>query len=194
MPDAAIQQSAYTNKKEIQSGAVAQSYIRKGIQIYEEMRKYFPIYDFATAPLWISLYCIWGNFDFLFYQCSTVKKVSDFLVPSREVTNQTLPVQEKFNYSRPESLVSYIRLVTGKLLNISSGMSCTDPVIWYFSFVKGCCLVGVVYIIVPMGHSVHPPEEHSGQFAYTDVAVECTLLGPLQTRTPVNHVKVFYSQ
>jgi hypothetical protein len=44
--------------KEIQSGAVAASYMRKGFLIYEEMRKYFPIYmrrplviyDFATAP------------------------------------------------------------------------------------------------------------------------------------------------
>jgi hypothetical protein len=44
--------------KEIQSGAVAKSYMRKGFLIYEEMCKYFPIYirrplvtyDFATAP------------------------------------------------------------------------------------------------------------------------------------------------
>jgi hypothetical protein len=56
----------YTDKKEnkifliyreIQSGAVAKSYMRMGFLIYEEMRKYFPnmgrplvIYDFATAP------------------------------------------------------------------------------------------------------------------------------------------------
>jgi hypothetical protein len=40
----------YTDKKkiflifmEIQSGAVAKAYIRKGFLIYEEMRKYFPI-------------------------------------------------------------------------------------------------------------------------------------------------------
>ncbi len=45
--------------KEIQSGAVAKSYMRKGFLIQEEMRKYFPymrtrrplvIYDFATSP------------------------------------------------------------------------------------------------------------------------------------------------
>jgi hypothetical protein len=59
----------YTDKKEnkifliyreIQNGAVAKSYMRKGFLIYDEMRKYFPIYeeavsqiqyDFATAPL-----------------------------------------------------------------------------------------------------------------------------------------------
>jgi hypothetical protein len=30
--------------KEIQSGAVAKSHMRKGFLIYEEMRKYFPIH------------------------------------------------------------------------------------------------------------------------------------------------------
>jgi hypothetical protein len=47
----------YTNKKannifliykEIPSGAVANSYMRKGFLIYEEMRKYFPIYEGAV--------------------------------------------------------------------------------------------------------------------------------------------------
>jgi hypothetical protein len=37
--------------KEIQRGAVAQSYMRKGFLIYGEMRKYFPIYDEAVSPL-----------------------------------------------------------------------------------------------------------------------------------------------
>jgi hypothetical protein len=59
----------YTDKKEnqifhiyreIQCGAVAKSYMRKGFLIYEEMRKDFPILymrrplvicDFATPPL-----------------------------------------------------------------------------------------------------------------------------------------------
>jgi hypothetical protein len=43
--------------KEIQMGAVAKSYIRKGFLIYEEMQKYLTIYeeavsmnDFATYP------------------------------------------------------------------------------------------------------------------------------------------------
>ncbi len=31
----------------------------------------------------------------------TVKKVSDFPVPIRDVTNQTLPGQESLNYTRP---------------------------------------------------------------------------------------------
>jgi hypothetical protein len=34
--------------KEIQMGSVAKSYVRKGFLIYEEMRKYFSIYEEAT--------------------------------------------------------------------------------------------------------------------------------------------------
>jgi hypothetical protein len=36
--------------KEIQSGAVAKSYMRKGLLIYEEMRKYF-IYEEAVSHI-----------------------------------------------------------------------------------------------------------------------------------------------
>ncbi len=39
--------------KEIQSGAVAKSYMRKGFLIYEEMRKYFPIYGEAVSYIWL---------------------------------------------------------------------------------------------------------------------------------------------
>jgi hypothetical protein len=37
--------------KEIQSGAVAKSYMRKGFLIYEEKRKYFPIYEEAVSHI-----------------------------------------------------------------------------------------------------------------------------------------------
>ncbi len=37
--------------KEIQSGAVAKSYMRKGFLIYEEMRKYFPICKEAVSHI-----------------------------------------------------------------------------------------------------------------------------------------------
>jgi hypothetical protein len=37
--------------KEIQSGAVAKSYMRKGFLIYMEMRKYFPIYEVAVSHI-----------------------------------------------------------------------------------------------------------------------------------------------
>ncbi len=45
-------------------GSGAKSYMRKGLQIYEEMRKYFTIYDPSEFPY------IWGKFYFLFYQCT----------------------------------------------------------------------------------------------------------------------------
>jgi hypothetical protein len=50
----------YTEKKEnqifliykkIHRGAVAKSYMRNGFLIYEEMRKYFPIYEEAVSHL-----------------------------------------------------------------------------------------------------------------------------------------------
>jgi hypothetical protein len=50
--------------KEIQSGVVAKSYMRKGFIIYEKRRKYFPIYEGAiTAPFsmlhfFISVLCV----------------------------------------------------------------------------------------------------------------------------------------
>jgi hypothetical protein len=49
---------------EIQNGAVVKSYMRKGFLIYEDMRKYLVIYDFATAPFQISLYIrrLWFSF------------------------------------------------------------------------------------------------------------------------------------
>jgi hypothetical protein len=37
--------------KEIQSGAVAKSFMRKGFLIYEEMRIYFPIYEEAVGHI-----------------------------------------------------------------------------------------------------------------------------------------------
>jgi hypothetical protein len=37
--------------KEIQSGAVAKFYMGKGFLIYEEMHKYFPIYEEAVSHI-----------------------------------------------------------------------------------------------------------------------------------------------
>jgi hypothetical protein len=37
--------------KEIQSGAVAKLYMSKGFLIYEEMHKYFPIYEEAVSHI-----------------------------------------------------------------------------------------------------------------------------------------------
>jgi hypothetical protein len=46
------------------------------------------------------------------------KKVNDFLAPSRNVTNQTLPGREKFNYSRPGSLVIDIQAGDRKIVKL----------------------------------------------------------------------------
>ncbi len=57
--------------KDIQNGAVAKSYMTNGLLIFGKylrissyIRKLFLIYDFATSPLWISLYMrkIWFSF------------------------------------------------------------------------------------------------------------------------------------
>ncbi len=55
--------------KESQSGAVAtaSSYIGKYLRISSYIRKPFLTYDFATAPLWISLYM--RKIRFSFFQC-----------------------------------------------------------------------------------------------------------------------------
>ncbi len=58
-----IKFSSYTYK-EIQSGAVSKSYMRKGF-IYEEMRKYFPIYEEAVSHIWL---CNCSALNFLIYE------------------------------------------------------------------------------------------------------------------------------
>jgi hypothetical protein len=76
--------SVHTDKKEnnifliymeIQSGAVAKSYIRKGFLIYEKMQKYFSIYKEAVSHKYLCN-CSTLNFPIyeenliFFYQCS----------------------------------------------------------------------------------------------------------------------------
>ncbi len=39
--------------KEIQMGAVAKSYMKKGFLIYEEMRKHLVIYEEAVSHIWL---------------------------------------------------------------------------------------------------------------------------------------------
>ncbi len=51
--------------KEIQMGAVAKSYMRKGFLIYEEMRKYLVIYEKAVSHI---LLCNRSLLDFLVYE------------------------------------------------------------------------------------------------------------------------------
>ncbi len=61
--------------KDIQMGAVAKSYMRRGFLIYEETRKYLVIYEEAVSHIWLCNrshlnFLTWGKFCFLFYQCS----------------------------------------------------------------------------------------------------------------------------
>ena len=53
----------FTIFKEIQSGAVAKSYMRKGFPIYEEMGKYFLIYK--EVILYMSLQLLHSEFPYI---------------------------------------------------------------------------------------------------------------------------------
>ncbi len=89
--------------KEIQSGADAKSYMRKGFLLYEEMRKYFPIYEEAVSHMTLQLLhsefpYIWGKFDFLFYQCGQLYCISAFFYlyeRDRRADCPYLPVYQK---------------------------------------------------------------------------------------------------
>ncbi len=63
--------------KEIQMGSGAKSYMRKGFQTYEEMRKYLTIYEDAVSHIWSLLnFLIYEeNYIFFFYQCRTLQKM-----------------------------------------------------------------------------------------------------------------------
>jgi hypothetical protein len=52
--------------KEIQSGAVSKSYMRKGFLIFEEMGKYFPIYEDEEADSYITLQLL--QYEFPYYR------------------------------------------------------------------------------------------------------------------------------
>jgi hypothetical protein len=47
-------------------GSVAKSYMRKGFLIYEEVRKFFPIYEEAVSHIGMTLHPI--PLDFLIYE------------------------------------------------------------------------------------------------------------------------------
>jgi hypothetical protein len=49
----------------------------KCANIYSYMKRPLVIYDFVTAPFWISLYSIWGAFDFLLSVQSVLVLVSE---------------------------------------------------------------------------------------------------------------------
>ncbi len=94
-------QNCYTNKKGkkifliykvIQMRSVAKSYMRKGLLVHEEMRKYLVIYEEVVSHIWL---CNWSLLDFfifeenyfLFYQC-------DFRQNFARVSCGPLPFQQ----------------------------------------------------------------------------------------------------
>ncbi len=92
--------------KDIQSGAVAKSFMRKSFLIYVERRKFFLIYEEAVAYMSKQLRhsefpYIWGKLDFLFYQCGRgLKFLSCRLVgsnpPSPAIKAPSLPLSLSF--------------------------------------------------------------------------------------------------
>ena len=60
---------SYIRKFRIEQLQLASSYMLQYLRISSYIRKPFLIYDFVTAPFLISLYCIWGKFFYIFYQC-----------------------------------------------------------------------------------------------------------------------------
>ncbi len=65
--------------KEIQSGAVAKPYMRKGFLIYEEMSKYFPIYEKAVSHICMTLQLLCSILNFLIYEENLIFFWFDFI-------------------------------------------------------------------------------------------------------------------
>jgi hypothetical protein len=78
------------------------------------------------------LLIVFSVIQYIFYSLPPLlhcKKVVVFLVPSRDVTNHTLPVRELLNYSRPGRFwLVTSRLGTGKTINFFTVCSCPPPI------------------------------------------------------------------
>jgi hypothetical protein len=51
--------------KEIQNGEVEKSYMREGFLIYEDMRKYLPIYEEAVSHTYMTLQLLHSEFPYI---------------------------------------------------------------------------------------------------------------------------------
>ncbi len=124
----------------------ASSNMGKYLRISSYIRKAFLIYDFVTAPLWISY--IWGKFDFLFYQCTSSRQ-SHKQTPSEMfyvillINLNTVAVYElkiKYpkrvalvtKYSKTSSLTDDFFLLSVFLLGIAKIIAPWEPM-WVFS-------------------------------------------------------------
>ncbi len=84
--------------REIQSGAVAKSYMRKGFLIYQEMRKYFPIYETAVSHIWL---CNCSTLNFPIYEESLIFFFISVLTISRYCSFYFLPISQLHSHPTP---------------------------------------------------------------------------------------------
>ncbi len=75
--------------KEIQKGAVAKSYMRRGFLIYEKMRKYLVIYEEAVCHIWLCnrslLVFLINEENFVFFFISALYKNIQLYISENEV-------------------------------------------------------------------------------------------------------------
>jgi hypothetical protein len=88
--------------KEIQSGAVAKSYKRKGFHIFGEMLNYLPIYEEAVSHIWLC-------------NCSILKRKIRFSFSSVQSTSKDF-VQDRCEsspgrYDEETASIHYVKLV-----------------------------------------------------------------------------------
>jgi hypothetical protein len=108
--------------------------MRKGFLIYEEMRKYFSpymrrplvIYDFATAPLWISLYMrkTWFSFLLVFPGPVVIKKDDEPLCP---VWQSPLSKYRWFSVYSMNKTEGWRKMFTTRANVASWSSSCSAP-------------------------------------------------------------------
>ncbi len=109
------------------------------------MRRLLVIYDFATAPFWISLY-IWEKSRFLFYQCAyqAESRTPDiYLVAGNRTTTELLDTHQATPYWLRHIPLNYLT-VQRTFYNF--------PLIWiiivFFFFLES------TYPSSPLGHSM----------------------------------------
>ncbi len=141
--------------------------MRKWANISPYMRRPLVIYDFATAPFWISLY-IWGKFDFLFYQCAKKLFLQNLLLfqfpghcknkESRKYVAQYFKISDVFNTKNPMLSFIFLQYIVHapKLRRSASSAQQDFPPTFFAIFFEGEVLV-LWYRCEPPRHLLHLP-------------------------------------
>ncbi len=112
----------------------ASSYMGKYLRISSYIRKPFLICDFATAPLWISLYTIWEKFSFLFYQCTFPTPISLHFSPPPPSLHPSTHTQRFFLICSMRFQIFLYFLISNSLLSNSNMLhewySCQVSAVW----------------------------------------------------------------